>query len=51
MTAGQSLSAWLELDYESRDMLKDFSVVAWGKEGEITLTHDLGTKSKKFWAS
>lgn len=48
MTAGQSYTVWLELDYVDRDMMKDFSVVAWGKEGGITLTHDGGLSSKSF---
>ena len=48
MTAGQMHTVFLELDYVGRDMMKDFSVVAWGEEGTITLTHDGGLESKSF---
>jgi len=47
MAAGETKTVWVEMDY-SADMMKDFSVVAWGKEGGLTLTNNQGLQSDEF---
>ena len=48
MTAGQEHQIYIEMDYEDRDMARDASVVVWGFDGEVELTHNGGIPSSSF---
>ena len=48
MTAGEQRQIFIEMDYEDRQMSRDASVVVWGFEGEVTLTHNGGIPSSSF---
>ena len=53
MQKGESRKVFVELDYASRpEMAQDFSVVAWGhngqKLGRLQLTHNHGLESTSF---
>jgi len=48
MTAGQELQMYIEMDYEDRDMARDASVVVWGFDGPVKLTHNGGIPSSSF---
>ena len=48
MRAGQELQIYLEMDYEDKDMARDASVVVWGFDGEVELTHNGGIPSSSF---
>ena len=44
MTAGETIKVFTEWDWSDRgyDFSKDWSIVAWGEEGKVTITHDAG---------
>lgn len=42
MTAGESKTITVEWDFSDPNVPKDWSLVAWAKDGDITLTHDGG---------
>ena len=48
MTAGETRDVWIEMDYQNRDMAKDFSIVAWGHDGALSLTNNAGLESMNF---
>ena len=48
MAADEVRTVFIEMDYQEREMAKDFSIVAWGDTGPITLTHMGGLSSMSF---
>lgn len=45
MTAGESVTVNTEWNFTDANVAKDWSVVAWGEMGDLTLTHDGGWTS------
>lgn len=48
MAEGETRQIWVEMDFWDRHMYRDFSVVVWGREGELTLEHEAGFESTDF---
>lgn len=47
MKAGESIKIATEWNWSDRsEVAKDWSVVAWGESGELSVTHDNGYKSQ-----
>ena len=45
MSAGQTISIVVEMDYVGRTMSRDFSVVVWGDKGKVCLEHKAGIET------
>ena len=42
MSAGQTLTIETEWDFTNPNLSSDWSIVAWARDGELTLTHNGG---------
>ena len=46
MRAGESIDIVAEWNWSDRNVVaKDWSIVAWGESGDLSVTHNKGTKS------
>ena len=48
MSAGQTKTIYIEMDYNRKEMAKDVSVVVWGDKGKVCLEHKGGLETDSF---